>query len=280
MGAPPLSHPVLPPIPAGPSSLPLGLALFVPCFHPSVPMVLMLVLFFLSPLLVLREEQVFALMSLLKLPSWSRVAASSPCDLVTLPALVAFKEPQSILLWSLASILRDPSPRQLFFPPGLLRTGCHSSLTVWLWWKLLDSFRAAFLTSYLGAWLIGWIKLHGWPILCWNAEDVKATISGFGALWHVDRLSDKCLNVAFFRANICCQNVGLIPEVLNLMVDDRLFSIPVEIESWRMPILFCLAKILIGAWVWIQGRLKKAFLHKRASLRFHMLGASRRGPEF
>lgn len=60
-----------------------------------------------------------------------------------------------------------------------------------------------------------WIKLHHWPILCWNEEDVKAAISGFGALWEVDSRSENWLEVSFFRVLIRCQNVGLIHEVLD-----------------------------------------------------------------
>nr|CAD1838373.1 unnamed protein product [Ananas comosus var. bracteatus] len=41
-----------------------------------------------------------------------------------------------------------------------------------------------------------WIKLHHWPILCWNVEDVKAAVSSFGALWDVDTRSESCLDEA------------------------------------------------------------------------------------
>nr|CAD1834397.1 unnamed protein product [Ananas comosus var. bracteatus] len=35
-----------------------------------------------------------------------------------------------------------------------------------------------------------WIRLHHWPILCWNEEDVKAAVSDFGELWDIDPLSE------------------------------------------------------------------------------------------
>nr|CAD1840706.1 unnamed protein product [Ananas comosus var. bracteatus] len=75
-----------------------------------------------------------------------------------------------------------------------------------------------------------WVRLHYWPILCWNEENVKAAVSGFGELWEIDPLSERRVDVSFFRANVRCQDVHSIPEVLNLMVDDRRFRIPVEIE--------------------------------------------------
>nr|CAD1831501.1 unnamed protein product [Ananas comosus var. bracteatus] len=78
-----------------------------------------------------------------------------------------------------------------------------------------------------------WIRLHHWPILCWNKEDVKAAVSGFGELWDIDPLSDKRVDVSFFRVLIRCQHVRCIPESLFLMVEDRRFSIPIEIESWE-----------------------------------------------
>ncbi len=78
-----------------------------------------------------------------------------------------------------------------------------------------------------------WIRLHNWPILCWSAEEVKAAISCFGELWEVDSCSTDRTDVSSFRVNIRCQNVGFIPEVLYLMVDDRRFCIPVEIDSWE-----------------------------------------------
>nr|CAD1840722.1 unnamed protein product [Ananas comosus var. bracteatus] len=49
-----------------------------------------------------------------------------------------------------------------------------------------------------------WIRLHNWPILCWNEEDVKAVVCEFGELWDVD--------------------------IHNLIVEDRSFSVPIEIE--------------------------------------------------
>nr|CAD1820598.1 unnamed protein product [Ananas comosus var. bracteatus] len=78
-----------------------------------------------------------------------------------------------------------------------------------------------------------WIRLLHWPILCWNEEDVKAAVSGFGELWEVDPLSERRDDVSFFRARIRCQSVHRIPEILTLMVEDKRFQIPVVIESWE-----------------------------------------------
>nr|CAD1828058.1 unnamed protein product [Ananas comosus var. bracteatus] len=52
-----------------------------------------------------------------------------------------------------------------------------------------------------------WIRLHHWPILCWNEEDVKAAVSGFGELWDIDPLSENQADVSFFRVRIRCQHV-------------------------------------------------------------------------
>ncbi len=84
-----------------------------------------------------------------------------------------------------------------------------------------------------------WIRLVQWPILCWNEEDLKAAISNFGELWEVDPISSDHLDVSFFRVNVRCRDVRDIPEVLNLMVEDRCFCVPIEIESWveAQPIL-------------------------------------------
>lgn len=78
-----------------------------------------------------------------------------------------------------------------------------------------------------------WIRLHHWPILCWTEKDVTAAISGFGELWEVDPLSERGDDVSFLRARIRYQGVHHIPEWLNLMVDDRCFRIPIEVESWE-----------------------------------------------
>nr|CAD1835985.1 unnamed protein product [Ananas comosus var. bracteatus] len=87
-----------------------------------------------------------------------------------------------------------------------------------------------------------WIRLLHWPILSWNEEDVKAAISGFGKLWEVDPLSDmRVHHVSYFRVLIRCQNVRNIPEAINLMVEDRRFRVPIEIESWENE-----APILLG----------------------------------
>ncbi len=78
-----------------------------------------------------------------------------------------------------------------------------------------------------------WIRLHNWPILCWNEEDVKAAIRGFRELWEVDPLSSEHLDVSYFRVNIRCLDISELPEILNLMVEDRRFRIPIEIEPWE-----------------------------------------------
>nr|CAD1837081.1 unnamed protein product [Ananas comosus var. bracteatus] len=76
-----------------------------------------------------------------------------------------------------------------------------------------------------------WIRLHNWPILTWNVEDVKAAVSSFGELWDVDTHSEQHSNVSFFRVLVRCQHANSIPESLDLMVEDRCFFVPIEIES-------------------------------------------------
>ncbi len=86
-----------------------------------------------------------------------------------------------------------------------------------------------------------WIKLKHWPLLCWNKEDVLAAVSGFGQLWDVDEACEEGRELSFFRVNIRCQHYQLIPKVIHLHVEDRRFSIPIEIESWDRA-----APILLG----------------------------------
>lgn len=76
-----------------------------------------------------------------------------------------------------------------------------------------------------------WIRLHHWPILCWNEEDVKAAVCNFGELWEIDAISERRLDVSFFRVRIRCPSVRNIPEAIHLMVEDRRFLVPIEIES-------------------------------------------------
>nr|CAD1838246.1 unnamed protein product [Ananas comosus var. bracteatus] len=76
-----------------------------------------------------------------------------------------------------------------------------------------------------------WIKLHDWPILCWNIEDVKAAVCDFGELWDVDIQSEQASIVSYFRLLERCQHVDVIPESIDLMVEDRCFSVPIEIDS-------------------------------------------------
>ncbi len=78
-----------------------------------------------------------------------------------------------------------------------------------------------------------WIKLHNWPILCWNTEDVQAAVSSFGALWEVDDNSLSLREVSFFHIQIRCRHYRSIPETLLLYVEDRRFSVRVEIDSWE-----------------------------------------------
>nr|CAD1837588.1 unnamed protein product [Ananas comosus var. bracteatus] len=66
-----------------------------------------------------------------------------------------------------------------------------------------------------------------------NEEKVTAAISSFGELWDINPISDRRDDVSFHQARIRCPNVHQIPELLNLMVDDRRFRIPIEIESWE-----------------------------------------------
>nr|CAD1830159.1 unnamed protein product [Ananas comosus var. bracteatus] len=76
-----------------------------------------------------------------------------------------------------------------------------------------------------------WIRLHHWSILCWNEEDVKAVVCNFSKLWKIDTISERRLDVSFFRLRIRCQNVRNIPAIIHLMVEDRRFLVPIEIES-------------------------------------------------
>ncbi len=77
-----------------------------------------------------------------------------------------------------------------------------------------------------------WIKLHNWPIIYWNTEDVRAAVSSFGALWEVDENSKSLREVSFFRVLIRCRHYRSIPKTLLLSVEDRRFSVRVEIDSW------------------------------------------------
>lgn len=90
-----------------------------------------------------------------------------------------------------------------------------------------------------------WICLLHWLPLCWNAEDVKAAISGFGELWDIDPLSDRRNDVFSFRVLIRWHSVLHIPEMLNLMVDERYFRIPIKAESWEEANLIFSVKIQI-----------------------------------
>ncbi len=78
-----------------------------------------------------------------------------------------------------------------------------------------------------------WIRLVNWPILCWNKENVKAVVSGFGEFWESDKSSSELKEVSSYRVCIRCVDVGSIPEVLNLMVEDRRFRIPIVVDSWE-----------------------------------------------
>nr|CAD1817044.1 unnamed protein product [Ananas comosus var. bracteatus] len=105
-----------------------------------------------------------------------------------------------------------------FLPPRPPPAGNLTSRVVWRVSISLPGFR---------------IRLLNWSILCWNEEDVKAAVSGFGELWEVDGPSDRHTNVSFFRLMIRYQDVLLIPEAIDLMVEDRQFYVPIEIESFE-----------------------------------------------
>ncbi len=76
-----------------------------------------------------------------------------------------------------------------------------------------------------------WLKLHGWPVLCWNTEDVRAAVSGFGALWEVDEASESRRDVSSYRVQVRCRDVRAILESLSLFVEDRRFIIRIEVVS-------------------------------------------------
>ncbi len=78
-----------------------------------------------------------------------------------------------------------------------------------------------------------WIRLHHWPLDCWNRDDVLAAVSSFGALWETDDACNMLREVSFYRANIRCNNFRDIPTSLLLRIDDRRFTILIEIESWE-----------------------------------------------
>nr|CAD1844317.1 unnamed protein product [Ananas comosus var. bracteatus] len=65
------------------------------------------------------------------------------------------------------------------------------------------------------------------------SQTLPQPISSFGELWDINPLSDRRDDVSFLQARIRCPNVHQIPELLNLMVDDRRFRIPIEIDSWE-----------------------------------------------
>ncbi len=62
---------------------------------------------------------------------------------------------------------------------------------------------------------------------------MKAAISGFGELWECDDRCSDLMDVSCFRIRIRCSNAAAIPEALNLIVEDRWFNIPIEINSWE-----------------------------------------------
>ncbi len=86
-----------------------------------------------------------------------------------------------------------------------------------------------------------WIRLFDWPLLCWSEAEVKAAVSGFGQLWEIDDRSLELEDVSNFRICLRCQDVSLIPDSLNLTVDDRRFRIHIEVESFEEA-----APILLG----------------------------------
>ncbi len=84
-----------------------------------------------------------------------------------------------------------------------------------------------------------WIRLINWPVLCWSEAEVEAAVSGFGELWEVDERSSGLAEVSYYRALVRCQDESFIPDAITLMVEDRSFHIPIEVESTELaePIL-------------------------------------------
>ncbi len=76
-----------------------------------------------------------------------------------------------------------------------------------------------------------WIRLRNWPILCWSSEEVAAAVSAFGELWEVDERSSSLADVSSFRALIRYRDAGMIPASILLVVEDRRFRIPIEVET-------------------------------------------------
>ncbi len=76
-----------------------------------------------------------------------------------------------------------------------------------------------------------WIRLRNWPILCWSTEEVAAAISAFGELWEVDDRCSSLADVSSFRVLIRCRDAGMIPASLLLVVEDRCFRIPIEVDA-------------------------------------------------
>nr|CAD1820604.1 unnamed protein product [Ananas comosus var. bracteatus] len=102
-----------------------------------------------------------------------------------------------------------------------------------------------------------------------NEEDITAAISSFGELWDIDPLNERRDDVSFLRACIRCLNVHQIPELLNLMVDDRRFQIPIEIESWEEARPILLVEDLDSVLAWTQQRIRRTFSVKLASAQSH-----------
>nr|CAD1816993.1 unnamed protein product [Ananas comosus var. bracteatus] len=105
--------------------------------------------------------------------------------------------------YTIASFL--PTARAVFFPNWVARESAISRSPIRIdefyfcfsSWVEIEEKERGFLHHK------AWICLLNWPILCWNEEDVKEA------------------------------DVLLIPEAIDLMVEDRQFYVPIEIESFE-----------------------------------------------
>ncbi len=78
-----------------------------------------------------------------------------------------------------------------------------------------------------------WLRLVGWPLLCWSEGDVQAAVSCFGELCDVDEESTAMSGISSFRVQVRCSDVSAIPSALALWVEDRKFLIQVVVDSWE-----------------------------------------------
>ncbi len=78
-----------------------------------------------------------------------------------------------------------------------------------------------------------WLRLRNWPLACWTLSEVTAAVAGFGEVWDADERSTGLLDVSHFRVQVRCGHVEQVPESLLLMVADRRFHVPIEVDSWE-----------------------------------------------